>query len=178
MISYAYFRRIARILCCCLFLCSLGTYVYARKTNTNYREAAVSAFSTANDTFAKTRFHEAYEYCDQTVSAARRAINFEGLTAEETQQMKDLIRQADNKKQQIMGILRHFKVLISEKKIARGMTPEQVQASWGEPQDIKKNLYQAKETQEWRYGDVLTDNDKYVFFSNGIVEDWADKTKK
>jgi len=177
--NHRYYARLAAIsLFCCLLMCFFYIDASARKTHTSYRKNALSSFSKGQEAFSSARFHEAYEYYDQTITAARRAILFEGLTADENRYMKNIIRQANNQKRQIIKILKHFQILIEEKKISRGMTPDQVKQSWGEPRDIKKNLYYSKETQEWYYGNILTDNDKYVFFTNGIVVDWNDKTKR
>ena len=78
----------------------------------------------------------------------------------------------------IVEITSNFQVLIKDKTIAKGMSTHQVIASWGEPEDIKKSVYQWEEYQEWRYGSVLKNNDKYARFKNGYVIDFADNTKR
>jgi hypothetical protein len=59
---------------------------------------------------------------------------------------------------------RAIKAVLAEK-IYLGMTPEQVRASWGEPDDINRTLSTYGTKEQWVYRDA----DAYVYFRDGRV---------
>jgi len=54
------------------------------------------------------------------------------------------------------------------RKIAFGMTREQVRLSWGEPEDINRTVTPGRVREQWVYGEQL------VYFVNGVVTAWQD----
>ncbi|MBN3039608.1 MAG: hypothetical protein JW867_00600 [Candidatus Omnitrophica bacterium] len=150
---------------------------YAFSAGASYRKA-FEQFSLASDNFRLPRLHQAYGHYDQAIFYAHRALSYESLKPDEIEKAKDLIRDSKNQKMRIIEITRNFQKLIRERKISRGMTKEQVVASIGEPDDIRKTIYLLEELEEWTYGNILKDNDKYIYIKDGVVTHWEDKTKK
>jgi len=52
---------------------------------------------------------------------------------------------------------------IFNRRIITGMTQDQVTASWGRPQRVKRNVYSFGEYEQWIYGSW------YLNFKNGIL---------
>ncbi|GEM_PF-4420519 len=64
-----------------------------------------------------------------------------------------------------------FTPKIAEGKIIKGMTPEMVRASWGEPDDINQTVGSFGVHEQWVFGETYAD---YVYFENGKVVGWQD----
>ncbi len=152
--------------------------VHSRQGGKTYYKESLDFFSKGQDCFNDTKLKEAYESYSQAILSAERSLDFEPHHSQRYSELKNVIRNAKNQKGRIRNRLKSFQVLIKERKIARGMTSEQVIASWGKPQTIEKTLVKWAEYQKWIYGNILLDNDKYVFFKNDMVIDWEDRTKK
>ncbi len=56
--------------------------------------------------------------------------------------------------------------LILEGKISLGMTPDQVRASWGPPNDINETVGAWGVHAQWVYGS------QYVYFENDVLTSW------
>jgi len=63
---------------------------------------------------------------------------------------------------------------ISEKQVQRGMTEEQVIASWGQPTAITRQALKTKMKVTLRYGP--TRGGSSVYLENGIVTGWKQST--
>ncbi|KKK47580.1 hypothetical protein LCGC14_3153780 [marine sediment metagenome] len=56
--------------------------------------------------------------------------------------------------------------------IRRGMTTEEVIASWSRPRDINRSVGSWGVHQQWIYGDI--GYRKYLYFENGKLTGWQD----
>jgi len=59
---------------------------------------------------------------------------------------------------------------ILEGKITKGMTMEEVIASWGRPRDINKSVGSWGVHEQWVYGG--TSHTSYLYFENGTLTSW------
>jgi hypothetical protein len=164
-----------------VFLISISFFplsAYSRQSIKHYYEESLGHSSKAKGYFSNAKFAEAYKYYSQAVISAERSMDLENYNSQRQNELKNIIRNAKNQKRRIRNILKDFQTFIREKKISRGMTSEQVIASWGQPKTIERTLVKWSEHETWNYGNILLDNDKYVFFKNSRVIDWEDRTKK
>ncbi|MCK9570390.1 tetratricopeptide repeat protein [Candidatus Pacearchaeota archaeon] len=60
---------------------------------------------------------------------------------------------------------------IADHIIIMGMTAEQVKASWGNPDQINRDVSKYGESEQWVYGD------QYIYLENGIVDYWQESEK-
>ena len=51
--------------------------------------------------------------------------------------------------------------------LIRGMNPDQVRLSWGEPQSINKSTGSYGQHEQWVFG-----NGKYAYIRNGVLDSW------
>jgi hypothetical protein len=69
----------------------------------------------------------------------------------------------------------HIKQCILEKKITKGMTPDDVIASWGRPNNIHRSVGSWGTHEQWVYDLSKTrgfDTRQYVYFENNILISW------
>jgi hypothetical protein len=155
----------------------LPSFSYAKNLKRKYYEAAQEYNSQGQDYYLKDWFWKAYEYYDEAITAAETSKRFENLTVSERENMDFIIRECRNQKFRILEMAGTFSELIKEHKIAKGMSKEQVKASWGTPVDIERKIYKWEELEVWHYGNVINSNDKYVYFKDNWVVDWEERGK-
>ena len=155
-----------------LLILSVSESTYSRSIKKKYYQEAIEYFSQAQDCYREAKLYEAYDYYDKARISAETTKRLEKLKKSERQKMNFIMRESKNQKFRILKITRNFKKLIKEKKIARGMSKEQVTLSWGEPVDIDKKIYKWEEYEDWFYGNVLKGSDRCVYFKDGRVIDW------
>ncbi|MBD3293374.1 MAG: hypothetical protein GF393_10650 [Armatimonadia bacterium] len=61
---------------------------------------------------------------------------------------------------------------IEHGRIFRGMTREEVRASWGPPLDINRSVGSWGVREQWVYGDARYTKPRYVYFKGGRCSGW------
>ena len=66
------------------------------------------------------------------------------------------------------------RTLVEEGEIKIGMTQEQLLSSWGNPNNVNKNVGSWGVFEQWSYGDVRYPGSTiyYVYVENGILTSW------
>jgi hypothetical protein len=108
---------------------------------------------------AQERARENVEQADAL--RQREALEQEKARAESNIRLLELQRQ---------GVL---KELAWKKKIAIGMTEDQVEKAWGKPTKINRTVSSSTVNEQWVYrrGDAYA---QYVYLKNGVVTSWQD----
>ena len=159
------------------FLFALFSLSYSKERRKYYDEAFEN-FSEGQAVNSKERLYEAYGYYDRAQSAALASKEIENLKEAERKEMNKIIRQSRNQKFRLAEITRASDNLMQEGRVSRGMSREHVVRSLGEPSDITKKIYKWEELETWYYGNPINDNEKYIYFKDGVVVDWEDKEKR
>lgn len=146
-------------------------FAYARQKN-KYYDSTLKIFLEAKNNYAQKRFYDAYGYFDKAKETAEFSREYDKLKTSELKEVKAIARESENYKFRILQITNNFKNIIENSRIAVGMTKEQVIRSLGEPLDIARYIYKWEEYEDWVYGNVLENNDKYVYFKDGVVINW------
>ena len=68
----------------------------------------------------------------------------------------------------------YIKTIISQGKIVRGMTEDQVKASWGHPYDINRSVGSWGVREQWCYGywHYGWRPTSFLYFKNGTLDSW------
>ncbi len=90
---------------------------------------------------------------------------------EKAEEMRDII---DSSSSVMSRMDNEIKKAIDERRIAAGMTKEDVIESWGYPRDINRTSTSGVVSEQWCFGDILEGTDRYVYFENGEVTSWQD----
>lgn len=64
---------------------------------------------------------------------------------------------------------------ILDARIIKGMNKKQVLASWGLPSDRRRTVIRYDFSDQWIYGDPLSER-KYLFFENNILNSWHEQS--
>lgn len=59
--------------------------------------------------------------------------------------------------------------LVAQKRIAIGMTTDQVERSWGKPTRRNIKQYQNIRREQWVWENTKRQSDRYVYFENGVM---------
>lgn len=63
---------------------------------------------------------------------------------------------------------RRFCDSIVRRKVLQGMSPGQVRAAWGRPENINRTVIPGHTSEQWVYGDT------YLYFDDGVLTSWQE----
>ena len=124
----------------------------------------------------KVRNSEIREFKD--FLALQEYINSFGVwNRDELEELLDARRRqwyVDNRPQ----LLDRVRDCIRDGKIRMGMAAEEVQASWGWPQEVNRTVHQYGTSSQWvyrpPYNPYISYKSRYLYFENGILRSWQD----
>lgn len=70
-------------------------------------------------------------------------------------------------------LIKFYTDLISQGKIVRGMSPIQVEASWGPPKHVNRSHGSYGIREQWVYGDG-----NYLYFMDGVLNSWQTRRRR
>jgi len=139
---------------------SYGETEYYQQAKVSYKKARRSSLKS--------------DYMNASKNAARALEQYvQSGDDEKAREMRTIKEGSDAVIKQINDMI---SMAIQNKKIATGMSKEEVKLSWGEPKSINKVTGQKGTIEQWIYGETTTKTDKYVYFNEeGEVDSFQDK---
>ena len=119
-------------------------------------------------------YDKAYEYYDDAEKEAQLSKKKEALSSSEMGEMEEIIWTSRDFRSKIADEKEELDRLVKEEKIYYGMTKKQVETVLGNPRDINKSHNSGDTREQWCYGSIFDDTEKYVYFKNGVVAGWED----